>query len=233
MDLAVALGAVTAGLTVTIDGRVYRPVAVNASAQLVIVGPGVGGAHVVTATDLDIRNLTKALDELYAVLRTDAGAAYDARDRNWTVTETVPVSQATPDSLRVGVYGRYSGAWVRQPLAFGFSAVYAEEVSNVNAAAGTNTLTSAAVPANTLRVIQGISGKDRNTGPANVRLHTTIGGVIRRAQYAGAKVLDVDAIFRGPFYLAAADTWSVLLDGCALNDDIYANAWGYDMTLNL
>jgi len=36
-------------------------------------------SHAVTATDLDIRNLAKAQDEVYSVLRTDAGVAYDAR----------------------------------------------------------------------------------------------------------------------------------------------------------
>jgi hypothetical protein len=51
----------------------------------------------ITATDLDIRNLSKTLDEIYGVLRTDAGLAYDARDRNWTITETVPISNANLD----------------------------------------------------------------------------------------------------------------------------------------
>lgn len=46
----------------------------------------------VTATDLDIRNLIKTQDEVYSILKTDANAAYDARDRSWTITETVPVS---------------------------------------------------------------------------------------------------------------------------------------------
>jgi hypothetical protein len=53
----------------------------------------------VQATDLDIRNLSKTLDEVYAVLRTDAGAAYDARDRNWSLstTERTPLgSQGQP-----------------------------------------------------------------------------------------------------------------------------------------
>jgi len=50
-----------------------------------------GGSITVDATDLDIRNLSKTQDEVYSVLRTDAGVAYDARDRNWTITETVTV----------------------------------------------------------------------------------------------------------------------------------------------
>jgi hypothetical protein len=39
----------------------------------------VDGSVTVSATDLDIRNLAKAQDEIYTVLRTDAGSAYDAR----------------------------------------------------------------------------------------------------------------------------------------------------------
>jgi hypothetical protein len=35
-----------------------------------------------------IRALVKATDEVYSVLRTDAGAAYDARDRNWALAKT-------------------------------------------------------------------------------------------------------------------------------------------------
>jgi len=36
-----------------------------------------------------IRALVKTTDEIYSVLRTDAGVAYDARDRNWTITEAL------------------------------------------------------------------------------------------------------------------------------------------------
>ncbi len=46
----------------------------------------------VIATNLDIRDLAKAQDEVYAVLRTDAGVAYDARDRSWTITESLTVT---------------------------------------------------------------------------------------------------------------------------------------------
>lgn len=49
------------------------------------------------ATDLDIRNLSKALDEIYIVPRTDAGVAYDARDRNWalsSITDSINAVQS-------------------------------------------------------------------------------------------------------------------------------------------
>ena len=36
-----------------------------------------------------IRALAKATDEVYSVLRTDAGVPYDARDRSWTITENL------------------------------------------------------------------------------------------------------------------------------------------------
>jgi hypothetical protein len=62
--------------------------------------------HPITATDLDIRNLSKLFDEVYAVLRTDAGVAYDARDRNWTITETLNVGN--PPNLDVPLSTRAS-----------------------------------------------------------------------------------------------------------------------------
>jgi len=52
---------------------------------------------IVEATDFDIRDLSKVQDEVYAVLKTDAGVAYDARDRSWTITETIPVSATDLD----------------------------------------------------------------------------------------------------------------------------------------
>lgn len=233
MDLAVALGAVTAGLTVTIDGRVYRPIAVNASGQLVIVGSGAGGALTVSATDLDIRNLTKALDELYAVLRTDAGVAYDARDRSWTVTETVPVSQTTPDNLRAGVHGRYAGSWQRQPLVFGFSGQYNETVTVALAVAGTNALTFTAVPANTLRVITNFWARDETSVCTAIDFRYFVGAAGHRLRVAAAPGIVAGADWAGPAYLLPGDQPQALFTGCVLNDVLRAVVVGYDMTLNL
>jgi hypothetical protein len=55
----------------------------------VLVDQGAAGATAwpvsCSATDLDVRNLAKTQDEVYAVLRTDAGTAYDARARTWAL----------------------------------------------------------------------------------------------------------------------------------------------------
>jgi carbon monoxide dehydrogenase subunit G len=71
----------------------------------------VDGSVTVSATDLDVRNLAKAQDEVYAVLRTDAGAAYDARqvtvqNSSLPVTDnagslTVDAPVATPVFVRL------------------------------------------------------------------------------------------------------------------------------------
>lgn len=80
----------------------------------------------VVATDLDIRNLVKTSDEIYGVLRTDAGIAYDARQiraltagdvvtiqeplsvddgaGSLTVDGTVTVQQPTPSSHKVEIH---------------------------------------------------------------------------------------------------------------------------------
>jgi len=53
-----------------------------------------------------IRALVKTTDEVYSVLRTDAGVAYDARDRNWTLGATdVPDLSDRASRLLGRVYG--------------------------------------------------------------------------------------------------------------------------------
>jgi hypothetical protein len=97
----------------SIDGKI---VAVNTGAVVVASGTVsatqgtspwvVSGAVTATATDFDIRNLAKAQDEVYAVLRTDAGTAYDARTRSWTLgsgTDSVAVSGSVTVSGTVAV----------------------------------------------------------------------------------------------------------------------------------
>jgi hypothetical protein len=49
------------------------------AADGLLVNLGTNNDVTVTGTDFDIRNLAKTQDEVYAVLRTDAGTAYDAR----------------------------------------------------------------------------------------------------------------------------------------------------------
>jgi len=80
-------------ITMDLVGQIFR---VDGAGNLMVVIENdsvpiddAGGSITVDATDLDIRDLSKAQDEVYSVLRTDAGAAYDARDRNWTITEKV------------------------------------------------------------------------------------------------------------------------------------------------
>jgi len=63
------------------------------AARLLGIVNSITNTVTVQATDLDIRNLTKALDEIYSVLRTDAGVAYDARQiRALTSADVVDVS---------------------------------------------------------------------------------------------------------------------------------------------
>lgn len=232
MGPVILLGTQATGLTVVIDGVTYRPVAVDSSGRLIVVGSGAGGAVVVSATDLDIRNLTKALDELYTVLRTDAGVAYDARDRSWTVTETVPVSQATPDSLRVGNYGRYSGAWQRQPLAFGFSAGYFQ-FDLTAAAAGANTISGTTVPANTLRVLTGAHGVDQTAAVTRMTVAVVSGGNNNRLKMnnGGAAFTHID--WQGQAFMLPGDIPRLIYEGCTLNDALRTTFYGYDMLLNL
>jgi hypothetical protein len=71
-------GTATGTLAMGDDGTNIQSIKVDSAGELqvdVLTMPTV----TVSATDLDIRNLAKAQDEVYAVLKTDAGVAYDAR----------------------------------------------------------------------------------------------------------------------------------------------------------
>ena len=134
-------------------------------------------------------------------------------------------------NLAVNARGRISSAWQRQPLIFGFSAVYAEVVSDLNAAAGTNTLSCAAVPANTLRVVTQIHVRDQNN--ANTRIHIELNhnGTVRTVERFASPAAAVGSQWRGHLYLDASDILRADLLGCTLNDDIFLEAHGYDMDL--
>jgi hypothetical protein len=95
--------------------------------------------HPVTATDLDIRNLSKLFDEVYAVLRTDAGVAYDARDRNWTITETLNVGN--PPNLDVALSTRASESKLEAVRAL------LDSLENALASVGTDKLLASVVGA--------------------------------------------------------------------------------------
>lgn len=234
------------------DGATLRKVVVDSSGRLVVVGPGGSGALTVSATDLDIRNLVKTLDELYAVLRTDAGVAYDARTRSWTITETVPVSATDLDIrnltktldelyavLRTDggtaydareMYGYIGGAWQRQPLIFGFSTIYSEQIIVVGGA-GQTVVTGAAPAANTLRVITALSVTNltramtrydfRHTDAGNPRLKDDPAG-------AGAGVFGYWFGWSPTLAATVADAYGTLA-----GDDVRAQFQGFDMPLNL
>ena len=188
MGPVILLGAEATGLTVVIDGVTYRPVAVDSSGRLIIVGPGTGGA--------------------------------------------LDVAQATPDSLRVGVYGRYSGAWQRQPLAFGFSAGYFQFDSTA-AAAGTNTIGGTAVPANTLRVLTGVHGVDQTSAVTRLTVAVVNGGNNNRLKMnnGGAAFTHID--WQGQAFMLPGDIPRLIYEGCTLADALRTTFYGYDMLLNL
>lgn len=71
------------------SANVWKDVGYYTGNETIPVKTKSGESVTVVATDLDIRNLAKSSDEIYAVIKTDAGVAYDARDRSWTITENL------------------------------------------------------------------------------------------------------------------------------------------------
>lgn len=95
----------------------------------------VSGTVTATATDLDIRNLAKAQDEVYSVLRTDAGAAYDARQvtvQNSSIPVTDNAGSLTVDApVATPVFVRLSdGAAAISTLPVSLASVPSHAVTN-------------------------------------------------------------------------------------------------------
>jgi hypothetical protein len=141
--------------------------------------------------------------------------------------------QDTPDDLRIGVYGRYSGSWQRQPLVFGFSDDYVERTIDTSASAGTNTLSNTATPANTLRVITNIQLADNNNILTRLQLTAVKGGTTRLLVVKVSPAVREGINWQGFLYLVEGDTVKGEYYGATAGDDILIDVHGYDMTLNL
>lgn len=115
---------------------------------------------------------------------------------------------------------------------FSFSAVYAGVATNLNAAAGGNTLNLAGTPANTIRHVTSIGAQDANTNPTRIVMFAGFSGVsshvLKDMAGPGAGVFGT---WDGHIILRPGDYIFVTFSGCALNDDITVRACGWDESI--
>lgn len=130
------------------------------------------------------------------------------------------------------IYGFYSGIWRKLGIIPSISGQVAEEVSNLNAAAGTNILSSSAVPADRIWFISTISAFNSNTNPSFISLFALAGGVTVRLATALAPGSSTPVLYGLPIVLFTGDSLRANIGGCTLNDDIFLDFFGYYLELS-
>lgn len=112
---------------------------------------------------------------------------------------------------------------------FGYHDRYAERVSDLNAAAGTNILQGTAVPAGEVWVIQSIRGVNVNSIPTLVELRVQSATIMAVLEIATPAAANESVLWSGAIFIKEADRTSARFEGCVLNDDLYLDIWGYKM----
>lgn len=130
-----------------------------------------------------------------------------------------------------GQWGHDGSQWRKLALTWGYSDRWAEQISDLNASAGTNTLVATVVPAGEVWVLDFCGGVDVNSA-VSIELEVDASGlgmtyVPSTAKAAGAWLIQ----FPIGLVLKEGDSARVRFYSCNLNDDLYARFWGYKMAV--
>jgi hypothetical protein len=156
-----------------------------------------------------------------------------AENANFVFTGSlwVPMKADASGQLAVGLiadqnaqarsYGYVAGAWQKNPLQLGYSAVSAAEVSDTDAPAGYNVMLSAAVPAGEIWDVRAAHALDVNSATTYVGLFGRIGGVDVYMLSTPTLAASVYYPWNGSMVLAEGDKIGVVFSGVTLHDALY------------
>jgi len=130
-----------------------------------------------------------------------------------------------------GLWGFDGTVWRKLPMLWGYSDRYAETESNLSAAAGFNWLVFSTVPAGEVWVVSGMTWVNVNTACSLIAADMYDGADLYTLYYEGTPAANVYKTIQCDIVLKEGDCLKVLFGGCALNDDIYAWAFGYKMAI--
>jgi hypothetical protein len=131
-----------------------------------------------------------------------------------------------------GHKGWIGGAWQKNPLLLGYSAIISKALSNLSAAAGTNYLSSTAVPAGEIWVITTASMLNATTAFTQATIIVSISGNNQYFQSKASPIQNEKVIWNGQAILKEGDTVVGAFDGCTLNDDLYLQFAGYRVDID-
>jgi len=130
-------------------------------------------------------------------------------------------------------YGWVGAAWQKQPLPFGYSAVVSERKISTTLAAGTNSLSTTAVPAGEIHVYTHVSFYYAGTvATVTLTAYLNIGGSNKELAGVSPPVSSVIYDRQGWFVLAPGDTVQVYCFNATLNDDMALNVAGFRVDID-
>jgi len=191
-------------------------------------------ATMITALQL-IDDLRTALDSVgtdeLRVLAGKTGAAWKALPIAATgeleakiLNSVLPTGAATADN-QTTMLGKVTDQ------VFTFKDYFGLRASEMNVAAGGNTLLGPALEEGYLYVVTGLTGWNAVSIGARSYVGGRYAGSYRRWNQIIPVAIDEACSFQGQAFLAYPDRWVAGFQGCTAGDDLYLDAFGYRMTL--
>lgn len=109
----------------------------------------------------------------------------------------------------------------------GFTSVYREQVQDLDATAGSNTLSGVAVEANVLHIVTSIAAFDSTSSITSARISIVGDGTARSVMRVGGLAANVSINYQGRLILDEGDYIQAMFGGVTLNDNIFLVAHGW------
>jgi len=123
-------------------------------------------------------------------------------------------------------YGLIGGVAHKDPIRLGYSGDKSEQVSDLSADAGTNTLNGATVPAGEIWVIEAISARNVNKSAVRLLLQVSVNSVAVRLLELTTTAAAEFITWTGAITLSEGDKVQAVIFSCDADDDIYLQYHG-------
>lgn len=141
------------------------------------------------------------------------------------------IALKTIEDVQANSYGWQGADWRKDPLRLGYSDTLKVSWSDTNLAAGTNTVVSAAVPADTLWVGTSFALQVISATVTSFSYALTMGGTTMVLQQRRSPVTSIYYGITGEFVLKAGDMFAALVYGATAGDNLYARVTGYSIDI--
>jgi len=142
------------------------------------------------------------------------------------------VNVATDQNIQARNHGWDGSAWRKSQQLWGYTDRWQQEVVNLAAAAGTNNLSTTAVPSGYVYILQAATVLDVTSATVGLHLYLVGGTFNYYLALSAGGAAATRLIWNGEVALKAGDIVRASLVGCTLNDDIYLYVWGYKMKVD-